>query len=341
MRRTASVWIAIVGAGSLLWVGAPPDAAAQPVALTVYSGRSRALVQPLFDEFTKATGIQIRARYGETAELAATILEEGANTPADVYYAQDAGALGALAYANRLRKLPEAVLRRVEPRFRSPDGTWVGTSGRARVLAYNTRKVQARDLPASIWDLVEAKWRGRIGWAPTNGSFQAHVTAMRLLRGDERTARWLAALKANGTRAYRNNTAIVAAVAAGEIDLGLVNHYYVFEFIRERGEGFPVRNHLFAAGDPGNLINVSGTGIVDGARRQGADAAATRFIEYLLAPDAQRYFSAQTFEYPLIAGVQAHPQLLPLSRIEMPKVDLNHLQALETTLRLLRETGIL
>jgi iron(III) transport system substrate-binding protein len=299
-------------------------------------------VQPLFDEFAKTTGIQVRARYGDTAELAATILEEGANSPADVYYAQDAGALGALAYANRLRKLPDSVLQRVEPRFRSPDGAWVGTSGRARVLAYNARKLSARDLPGSIWDLVDPKWRGRIGWAPTNGSFQAHVTAMRLLRGDERTGRWLVGLKTNGVRAYRNNTAIVAAIAAGEIDLGLVNHYYVFEFIRERGDNFPVRNHMFAAGDAGNLINVAGAGIVDPARRApAADTAATRLIEYLLTPVAQRYFSTQTFEYPLIANVPAHPQLRPLSRIEMPKVDLNHLQALETTLRLLRESGIL
>jgi iron(III) transport system substrate-binding protein len=305
--------------------------------VTIYSGRARALVQPLLDEFTKNSGVQVRVRYGDTAGLAATIIEEGANSPADVYYAQDAGALGAVAYSRRLRKLPDDILNRLEPRFRSVDGNWVGTSGRARVLAYNTRKLSPRDLPSSIWDLTDSKWRGRIGWAPTNGSFQAHVTAMRLLRGDDRTARWLSALKANGTRTYPGNPAIVEAIASGEIDAGLVNHYYVFGFIKERGESFPVRNHMFAAGDAGNLINVSGVGIVDTSR----SPAASRLVEYLLTPAAQRYFSAETFEYPLIAGVPAHPQLLPLSRIEMPKVDLNHLQALETTLRLFREAGIL
>jgi iron(III) transport system substrate-binding protein len=337
MRESVRVSIVLVMAVAIGAALAAKTDAQAPQVVTVYSGRARALVQPMLDEFTKSTGVRVRVRYGETAGLAATIIEEGANSPADVYYAQDAGALGAVAYSRRLRKLPDDVLNRVEPRFRSADGTWVGTSGRARVLAYNSRKLSPRDLPSSIWDLVDAKWRGRIGWAPTNGSFQAHVTAMRLLRGDDRTARWLAAMKANGTRTYPGNPAIVEAIASGEIDAGLVNHYYVFGFIKERGESFPVRNHVFGAGDSGNLINVSGAGVVDTSR----SAAAVRLIEYLLSPAAQRYFSGETFEYPLIAGVPAHPQLLPLSRIEMPKVDLNHLQALETTLRLFREAGIL
>jgi iron(III) transport system substrate-binding protein len=337
MIGTTRIWV-VLAVGAALGATCVAQTAAQSAAVvTVYSGRARALVQPLLDDFTKSTGVQVRARYGETAELAATIVEEGSNSPADVYYAQDAGALGAVAYSKRLRKLADDVLQRVEPRFRSADGTWVGTSGRARVLAYNTRKLSPRDLPSSIWDLVDPKWRGRIGWAPTNGSFQAHVTAMRLLRGDDRTARWLAGVKANGARTYRSNPAIVEAIAAGEIDIGLVNHYYVFEFIKERGESFPVRNHMFAPRDSGNLINVSGMGIVDTSR----SPAAARLVEYMLTPPAQRYFSGQTFEYPLIGGIPAHPQLLPLSRIEMPQIDLTHLQALETTLKLLREAGIL
>lgn len=313
-------------------------AAAQSPPLTVYSGRNRELIQPLLDRFEKGTGVSVRVRYGETAELAATILEEGQNSPADVYFAQDAGALGALAYAGRLRRLPESTLQKVDARFRSSDGNWVGVSGRARVVVYNTRRLSPSDLPESIAGFVNARWRGRIGWAPTNGSFQAHVTALRLLWGNERTRSWLTGIKANGPRAYRNNTAIVAAVGSGEIDVGFVNHYYLFNFLRERGQGFPARNYYFPGADAGNLVNVAGVGIVDTARNP---AGAGRLVEFLLSAEAQRYFANETIEYPLTGGVATNPLLLPLSQIKTPKIDLNHLQALEETLKLLREAGIL
>lgn len=257
--RTGLVLLSIL----LIILGALPTAGAQPAAVTVYSGRTRELVAPLFERFTQATGVPIRVRYGETAELAATIMEEGPNSPADVYFAQDAGALGALASAGRLRTLPDALLERVEPRFRSSNKSWVGVSGRARVVAYNTRRIRPQNLPDSIWEFRDEKWRGRIGWAPTNGSFQAHITSIRLLWGNERTKRWLLAVKANRPRAYQNNTAIVAALGAGEIDVGFVNHYYLFRFLDERGPQFPVRNHFFSVRDAGNLVNVAGVGIVD------------------------------------------------------------------------------
>ncbi|MDQ7844637.1 MAG: iron ABC transporter substrate-binding protein [Armatimonadota bacterium] len=334
MRR---VWVLVAVVLVVLAAGGIGPAAGEPAALTIYSGRSRDLVAPLFERFTASTGIQVRVRYGETAELAATILEEGANSPADVYFAQDAGALGALAFAGRLRALPEQILSRVEPRFRSADGRWVGVSGRARVVVYNTRRLRPEELPASIAEFAQPKWRGRIGWAPTNGSFQAHVTAMRLLWGNERTRRWLLGIKANGARAYRNNTAIVAAVGAGEIDVGFVNHYYLFAFLRERGPAFPARNYFFPGADAGNLVNVAGVGVVDTARAP----AAQRFVEFLLSPEAQRYFAGETFEYPLVSGIPANPLLPPLAQIRTPQVDLNHLQALEETLKLLRETGLL
>jgi iron(III) transport system substrate-binding protein len=304
----------------------------------VYSGRAQPLVGPLLEQYGRASGVQVRARYGETAAIAATIMEEGPNSPADVYFAQEAGALGFLAYSGRLRRLPDAVLQRVDPRFRSVDGLWVGVTGRARVVVYNTRRVAPRDLPESIADFVQPRWRGRVGWAPTNGSFQAHVTAMRLTWGNERTRRWLEAMRANGARAYPGNPAIVAAVGTGEIEAGFVNNYYLFQFLRERGESFPVRNHMFKGDDIGNLMNVAGVGIVDTSRNP---AAAQRLVEFLLSPDAQRYFASQTFEYPLVREITAHPMLVPLAQIQTPRVDLNYLQALDATLRMLREVGLL
>jgi iron(III) transport system substrate-binding protein len=334
--RCLLIGVIVVLAGNL--AVANRAGAQAPVVLTVYSGRAQLLVGPLLERYGRSAGVQVRARYGETAAIAATIMEEGPNSPADVYFAQDAGALGFLAYSGRLRQLPEAVLQRVDARFRSVDGLWVGVSGRARVVVYNTRRVTPRDLPDSIADFVQPRWRGRVGWAPTNGSFQAHVTAMRLAWGNERTRRWLEAMRANGARAYPGNPAIVAAVGTGEIEAGLVNNYYLFQFLRERGESFPVRNFMFRGDDIGNLVNVAGVGIVDTSRNP---AAAQRLVEFLLSPEAQRYFASETFEYPLVREVGAHPMLVPLAQIQTPRVDLNYLQALDATLRMLREAGLL
>ncbi len=166
-------------------------------------------------------------RYGDTAELAATILEEGPNSPADLFFAQDAGALGALAAAEMLTLLPSTLPEQVEPRFRSADGLWIGISGRDRLVVYNTNKLTEADLPRSITGFVDPRWQGRVGWAPTNGSFQAFVTAMRVQLGEEATKAWLEGMIANDVKTYERNAAIVQAVADGEIDVGFVNHYYL------------------------------------------------------------------------------------------------------------------
>ena len=304
----------------------------------IYSGRTEALVGPLLEEFEKTTGIQVRVRYGDTSELAATILEEGNRSPADVFFAQDAGALGAVAAAGLFEQLPPSLLNRVEPRFRSPQGSWVGVSGRARVVAYSTQRVRPEELPDSILDFTDPRWKGRIGWPPTNGSFQAFVTALRKTLGEEGARRWLLGIKANEPKAYRNNTAIIQAIAAGEIAVGFVNPYYLYRFLAERGPSFPVRNYHPRAGDAGAMINVAGVGLLKSSRHK---EAALRLIDFLLSRKAQEYFARQTYEYPLVAGVPAHPDLMPLSRIRTPHIDLGDLADLEATLNLLWETGVL
>jgi iron(III) transport system substrate-binding protein len=331
--RLVIVLVALAVAGV-----AAPAARGQQSAITVYSGRNQALVSPLIQQYSRAGGGPVQARYGDTVQLAATIIEEGRNSPADLYFAQDAGGLGYLAYTGRLRRLPDSVLQRVEPRFRSSDGLWVGVTARARVIVYNTTRLSPRALPASIADFVDPRWRGRIGWAPTNASLLAQLTAMRLVWGNERTRRWLEGLRANAPRVFPGNAPIVAAVGAGEIDVGFVNNYYLFQFLRDRGERFPARNYMFPGSDIGNLVNVAGVGVLDTARNP---EAALRFIDYLLSPEAQRYFAAETFEYPLIGGVSAHAMLAPLASIQTPRVDLSYLAALDATLRMLREVGIL
>lgn len=165
--------------------------------LTVYSGRSESLIGPLLDRFENDTGIEVRVRYGGTALLVSTILEEGDRSPADVFIAQDAGGLGALAKEGRLGAIPEDVLNLVPEAFRSSEGLWVGLSGRARVIVYNTEALSESDLPESILDFTDPKWQGRLGWSPRNGSFQAFVTGLRKLIGEEGARRWLEGIKAN------------------------------------------------------------------------------------------------------------------------------------------------
>lgn len=306
--------------------------------LTIYSGRTRDLVEPILESFSKDTGVHIRVRYGDTAELAATILEEGRNSPADVFFAQDAGALGAMVEAGRLKELPDGLLRMVPEPYRAPDTRWVGVSARARVLAFNPDRVREQDLPASVLELTDAKWRNRVSWAPTNGSFQAFVTALRRVKGQDAARNWLVAMKANGARAYSNNVAQVQAVAAGEVDVALVNHYYLYPLLKEHGEGFKARNHFFTDGDIGGMVNVAGVGILDTSKH---DATARKFIEYLLSRDAQQYFADKTYEYPLAEGVTPPAGVPALSTLKPPAVDLNGLHDLAGTLALLRETGVL
>ena len=233
--------------------GGNDDDAGASDKLVVYSGREEELVEPLFDRFEKETGIDVEVRYGDSAELAATIAEEGDNSPADVFFAQDPGSLGAVEREGLLAELPQAALDRVPARFRDPDGHWVGTSGRSRVIAYNTDALTEDEVPDSVFDLTDPKWKGKIGIAPTNASFQAFVSAMLLELGEERTRAWLEGMKANDPKRYEKNLPVVEAVAAGEIELGLVNHYYLY-LAKEENPDATVANHFLTGEDPGALV---------------------------------------------------------------------------------------
>jgi len=315
------------------------EAAADDAKLTVYSGRSENLIGPLVEQFRQASGIDVEVRYGNTAEMAATILEEGENSPADVFFAQDAGSLGALAQAGRLTTLPEALLDKVDARFRSTSGEWIGASGRARVLVYNTDTLQESDLPSDAFGLTDPKWKGQVGWAPVNASFQSFVTAMRKLHGDEATRQWLAAMIANDVQTYDDNPPIVDAVGKGEILVGLTNHYYLYRFLDEQGDQFPARNYFFPDGGADALVNVAGAGIVNSSRHP---AAAQRFIEFLVSPPAQQYFADQTVEYPLAGeGIKINPLLKPLGELNSPPIDLSDLSDLQGTLDMLQDAGAL
>ncbi len=320
----------------ILGPAAAQPAGAQGASLVLYSGRSESLVGPIIEQFEAATGIDVQVRFAGTPQLAATLLEEGPNTPADVFYAQDPGGLGAVE--SLLGRVPERLLARVPEGFRSPDGRWTGISGRARVLVYNANSVDEAELPDDLFGLTEPQWRGRLGWAPTNGSFQTMVTGMRRLWGEERTRAWLEGIRANDPLVYPNNSSQVAAAAQGEIDVGMVNHYYLFRFLAEEGEDFPARNYHPRAGGPGALIMVSGAGILESAANR---ASAERFVEFMLSTVAQQFFASQTFEYPVVEGVRTERLLIPLEEIDAPEIALSDLADLEGTQALLREIGVL
>jgi iron(III) transport system substrate-binding protein len=345
MRRISEAGVALLAVAALVGCGgeeggnaAMETGEASTETLTVYSGREEELVAPLFDMFEEETGIDVEVRYGDSAELAATIAEEGENSPADVFFAQDPGSLGAVEEEGLLADLPEEVLGRVDDRFRDPDGHWVGTSGRARVIVYNTDALSEDELPDSIWDFTDPKWKGKIGFPPTNASFQAFVTAMRLVAGDDRAREWLEGIKANDPNLYEKNTPVVEAAAAGEIEMGFVNHYYLY-VVKEEQPDAPIANHYLAGDDPGALVSVAGVAVLEGSDQS---EAAQRFVDFLLSEEGQRFYAeeAEEAEYPLIEGVEPREGLPSLDELQGPDLQLDELgPELEKTLEMLNEVG--
>ena len=304
--------------------------------LTIYSGRSAELVNDIIEDFESTTGIEVEVKYGSTSEMAGTLLEESEDSPADIFYAQDPGGIGAVEHM--LATLPEEVLEKSPERFRSPEDKWVGISGRARVVVYNTDVLEEEDLPDNIEGFTDSEWEGRIGWAPTNPSFQTMVTAMRAVWGEDRTEEWIEGIQDNDPTAYNANTPTVKAVADGEVDVGFVNHYYLFRFIEEEGEDFSARNYHPRDGGPGATMMISGAGILETSTSR---EEAEQFLEFLLSQEGQGYFAEQTFEYPVHEEVETHPMLKPLDEIDFPEVSMEDMDDLEGTLELLRETGVI
>ena len=302
----------------------------------VYSGRGENQIKPVLDRFEQETGIKVEARYGSSAELALALVEEGQSSPADVFLTVDAGALGAVSRAGLFAELPASILDRVDPRFTARDGSWVGVTGRVRVVVYNTQRVSESDLPPSILDYTDPKWKGRLGWTPSYGSFQAFLTALRLDKGEDVARQWVEGILKNEPRAYTQNLPMLEAVANGEIDVAFTNHYYYYRMKSQQGADFPLGIYFFRNGDPGGLINPSGAGIL--ATAKNADEA-QEFIEFLLSEEIQKYFTEQAFEYPVAKGVAPRQDLPPLESLTTPDIDLSDLQDLEETLKLLRDAG--
>lgn len=332
MRR-AAVLVAVMG-----MIAAGCSGGNDGSSITLYSGRSEALIQPVIDAFTSKTGITVAVKYAGSADLAATILEEGDSSPADVFLSQDPASLGTIALAGLFDTLPRTILGRVPERFSDDDGRWVGTSGRARVVIYDSRRVSPGELPATEDGFTDPRWKGQVGIAPTNGSFLAFVATKILMDGESETLAWLNGMASNRSPKYPKNSPIVAAVNAGEIEAGLVNHYYLLRTLADN-PGEPGRNHFFTTATAGSLVMPAGAGILSSS---GVKDAAHRFIEYLLSDDSQRYFAEETFEYPLVPGIDANASLPPIDSIPTPDINLSDLATvLDTATDLVAQAGLL
>lgn len=305
--------------------------------LTIYSGRTSDLISPLLEQFSEESGIKIDVRYGDSADLALLIDEEGDRSEVDVFISQSPGAVGFLDEQGALAELDSSVLDRVDEEFRAGDGQWVGMSGRVRVLVYNTDMVEESELPDSVLDLTGEEFAGRVAVAPNNGSFQDFVTAMRIELGEDAAAGWLQGMVENDSPTYPNNVAIVEAVTRGEVPMGLVNHYYLERALAEDPD-LPGANHFFAEGDLGSLLITTATAVL-GSSEQREDAQ--QLVEFLLSEEAQRYFSEETFEYPLAAGVDPAESVPPLDEINKTTIDLDGLGGgLAGTAALIQDSGL-
>lgn len=334
--KFAAVVLAVgVGASLMAGCSSSNEQATEVTELTIYSGRSEEFIAPFFDQWQAESGIKLNIRYGDSAELAAQILEEGKNSPADLFLSQDAGSLGAVAAAELFTTLPEDVATTIPATYIAANRKWVGVTGRVRVFAYSP---SLSALPQSVQDLTSPAYEGILGIAPSNSSFQAFVTALISAEGETVAEKWLKDLKSNGVKIYAKNSGIVEAIDKGEIKIGLVNHYYIWEVSEALGREINVKNGFFRAGDIGNLINVSGAGILASSKKY---SAAEDLINFLTSMKVEEDFVSKTHEYSLMDGVSAPAGLPTLQEIGAPTIDLEALKNISKTQDLLIKVGLL
>ncbi len=287
-----------------------------PKVLTVYSGRSALLVEPLLQAFAKKKGIELKLRFDKSTEkLANRLVMEGAESPADLFFAQAVGYLTLLGEKGLIKPLDQTILDQVPAQNRSASGHWVGTSGRLRVMVYSPERVKV--LPKSLSELADPQFKGRVGWAPGNASLHAHIAALRQHWGQEKTTAWLKAMKANEPVVYPKNSPQVRAVSSGEIDIGWVNHYYLHK-LRAQDPKLKAANANFAAGDAGNLVMLAGVGIPKSSKNK---ELAKQLIAFLLSDEGQNYFVQKAYEYPAREGIKLHPDVTPLGNalVQIPQ----------------------
>jgi iron(III) transport system substrate-binding protein len=282
-------------------------------ALTIYSGQHEQTTSLLVSAFERETGVAVDVRSGDESALANQVLQEGSSSPADVFYSENTPVLEALREHGRLAPVAPSTMRSIPRRYDSPDGDWVGVSARVTALVYNTSRLRAAQLPGSILQLAEPRWKGKVAFAPSETDFQPLIEAIARLDGTATAERWLKGLQSNGT-AVSDNEALVTAVNEGQSALGPVDHYYWYRLRDEVGRGsLHSALHLLAPRDPGGLVDVSGAAVLKSSSHRGE---AQRFLAFLVSARGQRIIAeGHSYEYPLRPGVAAAAILPPLSTI--------------------------
>ena len=320
--------------GSLVAMHANADS------LTLYSAQHEQLTELLAKDFEQASGISVRVRDGEGPALAAQLITEGSASPADVYFTENSPELMLLEEKGLLAPVGADTLKVIPSRFDSPTGAWVGVVARENVLAYNTVKVQAAQLPASLFDLAQPQWKGKVGIAPSDADFLPLVSAVLAEKGHDATIQWLKGMKTN-SQIFDDDEGVVAAVNRGGVATGLINNYYWARLHIGLGDAATHSAiHHFGNGDVGALVVVSGAAILKSSKN--IDAA-QKFLAYLVSERAQKVMATThiDFEYPLRAGVAADPILKPFDQLNPPAINVEKLGDDSQAAKLLREAGLL
>ncbi len=307
--------------------------------ITLYNGQHEQTTAKLVGAFEKRTGVKVNVRSGDEAELGDQIVQEGPNSPADVFYTENTPVLEHLREQGLLTRLYPSTLAGVPARYSSPQGDWVGVSGRVSVLVYNTSQIAGSQLPSSILELAEPKWKGKVGFAPSETDFQPLITSIVKFDGAAAAERWLKGLQTNG-KIYPDNETVVAQVNNGESAVGLINHYYWFRLRDEVGRsGVHSALHYYAPGDPGNLLNVSGAAVLKSSSHQ---AAAQAFVAFLVSREGQETIAqSHSYEYPLRLSVSPAAGLRPFGQLQPAPITLSELGDGSAPLALEQKLGLL
>jgi iron(III) transport system substrate-binding protein len=289
--------------------------------LILYNGQHLQTTQALVNAFEKQTGITVTIRSGDEDQLAEQIMQEGSRSPADVFFTENSPALMKLAGQHLLAPTDASTLAAVPSAYNSPAANWVGVTARVSALVYNTSALKPSQLPSSVMDLAKPQWAGKLGIAPGETDFQPIITSIADTYGSAAALTWLKGVKANaGSHIYPDNETITSEVNSGQVEIGLINHYYWYRLRAEIGAAkIHSALHYFAPADPGYVLNVSGAGILASSTHK---ASAQKFLAFLVSAAGQRIIAqTDSFEYPIRPGVAANPQLPPLSSLHPDPAD--------------------
>lgn len=327
-------------AGTLALTAAAGAASAQTPSgtITVYNAQHASLTKEWVEAFTKETGVKVTLRNGSDTELGNQIVQEGQASPADVFLTENSPSIALVDGAGLLAKLPDDILDKVPANYRPNNGRWVGIAARSTVFVYDKRKLKDADLPKSIMELADAKWKGRWAASPAGADFQAIVSAILQLQGEEKTSQWLKAMKANA-QVFRGNSAAMKGVNDGLVEAAVIYHYYYFGDQAKTGENSKnVGQHYFRNKDPGAFVSISGGGVLGTSKNKPAAEAFVRWIVGKGGQDILR--TGDSYEYAVAKGAASHEKLVPLTELNPPAVEPAALNS-KKVVELMMQAGLL